>query len=193
MTESMKKQLEKIKVKKIHDEWAEDEDSEESEENEEEVNEDEEYEDEEYDEEESEEISEYEESAEEINEEEEKRKLMEHLSQSIGEEEEPEEEQEVEEPEKNIMFIYSRNCLQCSSLVSYAKKAYEDCHYSNGNELCPASEMNIMIGTNFEKAAAVIRNAFKQRDAVKIARLMKKLSEYDPVVQDRVMSEIENG
>ena len=46
---------------------------------------------------------------------------------------------------KELLALYSVNCLKCSHLVETATFAFVKCHHSKGNQQCPASEIAIVI------------------------------------------------
>lgn len=94
----------------------------------------------------------------------------------------------------DVFFIDRLNCMRCLHLFPSAPedkfKAFDKCHYSQGNVNCPASHARIVIGMNIDEAVAQYQTALTSGDAATIQELMSDIHERDPYVQDLVFSAI---
>lgn len=99
------------------------------------------------------------------------------------------EEKEPEEKEKDYVIIYSEDCLKCLHLCpTLGVKAYKDCHFSKGNEDCPAKTLRVAIGVNVERTAKIYTKYFKTNNVDKLTRMNKRLSTKDPAIVAQVMA-----
>lgn len=83
------------------------------------------------------------------------------------------------------LAIYSSKCLKCSHLVDGGKKAYVTCHYSKGNEECPAQEVRIVPVGQAVRFAKAVKKARSKRDLKKEAELLKVVSTKSKEFQSR--------
>lgn len=97
----------------------------------------------------------------------------------------------------DVFFIDRLNCVRCLHLFPSAPedkfKAFDKCHYSQGNVNCPASHARIVIGMNIDEAVSQYQTALTSGDAATIQELMSDIHERDPYVQDLVFSAIRNS
>lgn len=82
--------------------------------------------------------------------------------------------------------LHNRDCTGCGHLVSHAKSFHDNCHYSNGNDNCPAKVFKIGVGVNVEKASQAIADSFFNADTAALQRHFAKLGKYDPVQIEEV-------
>ncbi len=78
--------------------------------------------------------------------------------------------------------VYSRKCLRCSHLVEGAKQTYEECHYLQGNEDCPASEVRIVVTGKAARAARLIMKAREERNPAREAQILQEMANESPAV-----------
>lgn len=90
------------------------------------------------------------------------------------------------EVQRDLVIIHSTKCMKCSHLYQHGTRAFESCHFSNGNDECPAQFMRIAIGVNFQKAAQALADAMHEKDAARLARISVKMESLDASVQRRV-------
>lgn len=79
---------------------------------------------------------------------------------------------------KEHLALFSTNCKHCHYLDSSETKKYK-CHYTKGNEFCPASEIQIVIVGKAHKYAKQVLAARHSRDPqaeVRILSLVQKQS-----------------
>ncbi|QJT71083.1 hypothetical protein GR11A_00045 [Vibrio phage vB_VcorM_GR11A] len=89
--------------------------------------------------------------------------------------------------DRDRLVLYSPKCLSCTRLCGdMGKKKYKSCSPKKGNTQCPAQYITLVEGTDFEKASNALAKAMRENDSERLARLYDKLSEYDPVVQQRI-------
>ena len=98
-----------------------------------------------------------------------------------------------DEPEEGFLEIFSENCLQCSSLVPFAKKKFKACHYSAGNKNCPASNSTIVIRVPLEEIVPRFMSAERARDFHRLSKLSAVLASKPDWYQQRVASALEEA
>lgn len=97
---------------------------------------------------------------------------------------------EEPEPERDVLFIHKEECLDCLQLTETGTRSYKKCHFTSGNDNCPAQTIQIVVGVPVEKAANAIARAQLSNDAVRLADLYAKLAERNEVVLTRVMNRV---
>ncbi|WYW02783.1 hypothetical protein Peetri_00195 [Pseudomonas phage vB_PpuM-Peetri] len=93
---------------------------------------------------------------------------------------------------KDRFLIYSNKCLGCKHLVDGAKKTYTACHYSEGNERCPAQYVQIVTGVDIHALATELANAIRANDSKKYDRVNAKIGKLDTVVASSVKLAADN-
>lgn len=74
------------------------------------------------------------------------------------------------------LALYSAQCKKCHHLDPDEPKKYINCHYSKGNEYCPASEVQIVITGKAQKYAAQVLAARAKRDINAENRILQLVS-----------------
>jgi len=92
----------------------------------------------------------------------------------------------------DALALYSSNCLKCSYLVEGATKKFSKCHFSRGNELCPASEIRIVITGKTSLYLQRLKKARAKKDAKAEAEVWAAISKESPAFQAR-MYEVISG
>lgn len=101
--------------------------------------------------------------------------------------------EEDQKIEKDMVILPYDKCLRCTHLVGErnGKKAFTKCHFSNGNELCPARYLVIVKGLPIEATAAKLAKLYIQGspDSLKEVHKIhtKLLSTYDDVILQQVV------
>lgn len=110
------------------------------------------------------------------------------LVQTMSEDSEDNEgdEDEDEDDDQGIVEIYSQKCLGCGHLVSFAEKKYKSCHFTAGNEYCPASSLQIVVRIPIEKIVRMFLTAERMNDSSRLSRLYAKLALKPDWYQSRV-------
>lgn len=98
---------------------------------------------------------------------------------------------ETEEDTRDVFYIHSKKCLRCLHLTETGSEYMESCHFSNGNESCPAQAIRIVVGVPVGKVANIIFKAMDEGDAEKLAETYAKLAEKDAVVQQQVKDAVQ--
>ncbi|QJT70908.1 hypothetical protein GR7B_00110 [Vibrio phage vB_VcorM_GR7B] len=89
--------------------------------------------------------------------------------------------------DKDRIVIHSPKCLYCKHFCGeLGVKKFKKCHYEQGNDSCPAQYMQVVEGTDFEKASDALADAMRESNSDKLAKIHTKLAEYDPLVQQRI-------
>jgi len=93
-----------------------------------------------------------------------------------------------------IQFVPLANtkCNSCGHLVSHAKTFHDGCHFTKGNDSCPAKTFQIGVGVNVEKASQAIAEALFNKDVVALQRHVNKLASYKPVQTEQVLEAVFN-
>lgn len=96
---------------------------------------------------------------------------------------------------KGTLALCKPECIRCTHLVSFAEEHVDDaeeftCTAENGNDMCPAQAVLLVIGANVEKASTAIANAFIGGNAEDVAAKMRKLGGYHSTVQASIMAEV---
>ncbi len=89
----------------------------------------------------------------------------------------------AENPSQTVgnLYVHSRKCLNCVHLApTVGKKVYSDCHFSKGNDNCPASEVRIVIMLPYEVIATRLYKATVSGDAATLSSLSARLNRQDP-------------
>lgn len=88
--------------------------------------------------------------------------------------------------------IYSENCLLCKHFVSSKKKAWSVCHYTKGNQDCPASEVQLVVVGKAYRMARQVLSARDGRDAEAEAKLLAIVAKETEAFQERFYFALEN-
>jgi hypothetical protein len=104
-----------------------------------------------------------------------------------------------EVPSVATIFIFSANCIRCSHFTTVLSnvrlkgqkkpiqvKPFSNCHWSKGNDACPARELRMVIGVNARSYARKMIETAMARDTDGLAELEAKLTRYDEEVQQQV-------
>lgn len=86
------------------------------------------------------------------------------------------------------LYVHSKKCLNCIHLApTIGKKVYSDCHFSKGNENCPAAEVKIVVMLPYEVIANRMLKAHLAGDAATLASLSARLNRQDPEEIQKVL------
>lgn len=94
--------------------------------------------------------------------------------------------EDEDSPEEGFLQVYSEDCLQCKSLIPFAKKKFKGCHFSAGNKHCPASETQVVIRVPLEEIVPRFMSAERAGDFSRLSKLNAKLAEKPDWFQHRV-------
>lgn len=111
---------------------------------------------------------------------------VESAANAILEEETP----QVDEAEgkKDVILLFKEKCLTCTHLFPEGgKKVFNSCHYSSGNEDCPARALKLVVMVPAERVSDLMVEAMLSNDVVRLAELSARLNRKDPAEIDRVM------
>lgn len=88
--------------------------------------------------------------------------------------------------------LYSRNCKSCKHLDSAETNLYTKCHFSKGNDQCPAAEVEIVVVGAAYRMARQVLAARDKRDAKEEARILAAVAKESEAFQERFYSAIEH-
>jgi hypothetical protein len=122
------------------------------------------------------------------------------LLESDSEEEEEAEEGEDEEvplsempldaeveKEEFVLELYQKKCLRCSHLVDFAEEKFTKCHYTQGNDRCPAQSIVITASINVGVPVRQFLAAEAEGDAPTLSKLYLRLGKQDPWIQQKIL------
>jgi hypothetical protein len=92
---------------------------------------------------------------------------------------------------KEMLALYSINCLKCSHLVETATFAFVKCHYSKGNLNCPALELSIVIVGKADVYAKRVLKARLEKDIKVEAALLTTVSKESVAFQAKFQEALE--
>lgn len=85
-----------------------------------------------------------------------------------------------------VISLFSSKCASCGHLVLGLDHKETVCHFEAGNEMCPASEMSLVVGIPVDKIAQNIVDYERQGKFDKILSINAKLSKYSDIQQIQV-------
>jgi hypothetical protein len=99
-----------------------------------------------------------------------------------------------DEQESNaIVEVCKKKCLTCAALVPWAEKTYRSCHFSNGNENCPAQTIQIRTRIPLEDIVPRYMNAKDRNDSKFMMRFWQNLANkavwQQEVIQEAIKQE----
>lgn len=95
--------------------------------------------------------------------------------------------------EREMLALYSTNCLKCSHLVETGTTAFTKCYFKSGNTLCPASEVKLVIVGKALSIARRVSKARENRDTALEARLITEVSKGSEAFRSKFYQYLENG
>lgn len=97
---------------------------------------------------------------------------------------------EKDSSEKTELKLYSQKCVSCISLFPRHTKAtsHVDCHFSKGNDMCPASELQFVVAVNKKSKLDNILESFEKDDIEGAIRQLKKLTSISKDEQKGILS-----
>jgi hypothetical protein len=100
----------------------------------------------------------------------------------------------VEQALKGIEFIavYSKDCFECGHLRSDSTKFFKACHFSQGNDFCPAAGVRLVTVGEAYRLAKQVHAARDVRDAQEEAKLLRKAAALDEHARERFYAAVED-
>jgi hypothetical protein len=87
------------------------------------------------------------------------------------------------------LALYSRNCKFCKALDPTEPKQF-NCHFSQGNTQCPASEVRFAVVGKALRWASLVNKARIERDASKEAKVLVAVGEQSKAFQTKFYDEL---
>lgn len=91
-----------------------------------------------------------------------------------------------EEQAMVVIDVFKQKCTDCTHLVPWGTKTHKRCHFSNGNELCPAQSIRIRRYIPVDQIVSRFMAAESQGDSDRLVTLYSKLKEKAPDVQEEI-------
>jgi len=98
----------------------------------------------------------------------------------------------VTEDTRERVALYSKRCKSCKHLDPHEQKAWMVCHFSRGNEDCPASGLQITIVGKAYRFARQVLSARDRRDVQTEAKILALVAKEDEDFQERFYFAVEN-
>jgi uncharacterized protein YqeY len=92
-------------------------------------------------------------------------------------------EQEQEAEGKVVDTFYKEQCIACTHYNPSGAKTFNNCHYSRGNDLCPAATRIASVGFSAERAAQRYAEAAANNDYAKMQKILAKVMAQPEQVQ----------
>jgi hypothetical protein len=95
--------------------------------------------------------------------------------------------------ETATLEVYSKKCLECKTLISWATKEFKSCHFTNGNADCPGASVAVVVKVpqaKVDDAANKIITATKNQDTVRLANIYAQLAERSEWVRSKVFERV---
>lgn len=90
------------------------------------------------------------------------------------------------------LSLYRRECKHCGHLDPDEPKKYSSCHFSKGNDQCPAAEVQIVVVGRALRMAVQVRHARDARNAEAEARILAAVAKQSSAFQNRFYQALEN-
>lgn len=75
------------------------------------------------------------------------------------------------EADHALVFVHQPKCLECGHLVAFATQKYKSCHFTAGNQACPAQNIKIAIQLDTTKIVRNFLRAEEEGDTPKLSKL----------------------
>jgi hypothetical protein len=101
---------------------------------------------------------------------------------------------EKDDNEKTELKLYAQKCVTCIHLFPRHSDAtsHVSCHYSKGNDMCPASELQFVVSVNKKSKIENIIESFESDDIEGAIRQLKKLTGYSKDEQKGILSSLKD-
>jgi len=98
-----------------------------------------------------------------------------------------------EAKQKEFLALFSKRCKSCKHLDPDEAKAWVSCHFSKGNEHCPAAEIQFIIVGEAYKLAKQVLLARDTRNTAEEARILAKVARESDGFKERFYAALENS
>ncbi len=96
-------------------------------------------------------------------------------------------------PEEAILFIYEPKCLGCGHLVAFAEKKHTGCHFTAGNDECPAQSVTISVKLPMTNIIRNFLHAEESGDTQKLGHLYQKLAKKPAWAQRQILEALQEA
>jgi hypothetical protein len=91
-----------------------------------------------------------------------------------------------EEQSMVVIDVFKTKCTDCTHLVPWGTKTHKRCHFSNGNDLCPAQSIRIRRHIPVDQIVARFMAAESQGDTDRLVTLYENLKKKAQDVQEEI-------
>lgn len=91
-----------------------------------------------------------------------------------------------EEQSMVVIDVFKKKCTDCTHLVPWGTKTHKRCHFSNGNDLCPAQSVRIRRYIPVDQIVSRFMAAESQGDTDRLLTLYANLKTKAPDVQEEI-------
>lgn len=91
------------------------------------------------------------------------------------------------------LLVYKPHCLECSYLVAFATKKFKRCHFSQGNNDCPASGVKILIKIPTERIVKSLLRKEEEQDLAGISEWYAKLATKPDWAQTQILDALKEA
>ncbi len=95
--------------------------------------------------------------------------------------------------QKDHLGLYSVNCKRCQYLDPDETKKFTQCHYSKGNEFCPAEEIQIVVVGKAQKLAQQVLTARQSRNIEAESKILGQVALKNAAFVERFYYFLEQG
>ena len=101
---------------------------------------------------------------------------------------------EIENEKKDLFKLDSVKCVSCIHLFPThpSAKSHVSCHFSKGNENCPAQEIRFVIAVDKKSKIDNLRESFKNDDVPAVIEQLNKLVKLSKDERRGLLSELLN-
>ncbi len=85
----------------------------------------------------------------------------------------------------DYLSLYSKNCKRCSALDPEETKLFEACHFSKGNDQCPAREVQFAVVGEAQRYADAAIKARRTGNLSKEAKIIDAVASKSPAFQHK--------
>lgn len=108
------------------------------------------------------------------------------LSNKADDEPEQDTDLDKQQVDNGVLEIYKAKCLGCGHLAPHLEQKFNKCHFTKGNDQCPASSVQILIGIPLDNIVRAFLVAEQTGDNARLGRLYAQLAQKPEWQQQRI-------
>jgi superfamily I DNA/RNA helicase len=83
------------------------------------------------------------------------------------------------------LALYSQKCKSCGHLDPEEERKYNKCHFSKGNNECPAAEVRIAVVGEAKRLADALKRARARHDMEKEIEILSRVAKRSAAFQQK--------